>query len=107
NVTTRWCFTGHSRMPAVAMLNWRRPGSGRYRDGAHMHLFAMVASAVLIVGLRGTASADNCTRAKLAAVGKKEAGLLACHEKAAVRGDATLLGPCLAKIELQYVAAFA
>src|SRR5262249_45355696 len=75
--------------------------------GCPMHLFAMVTWAVLVLGLGGTARADKCTRAKLTDLARKEARLLACHEKAAAKGDATLLGPCLAKIETRYVAAFA
>src|SRR6185436_5608759 len=64
--------------------------------------------ALLLISLHaGTAHADKCTAKKLKAVAKKEAGLLNCRSKAVKKGDASLLAPCVAKVENKYAAAFA
>ncbi len=64
--------------------------------------------AIVLVALAVTpAHADRCTAAKLGAVGKGEAGLLACQSRAAARGDASGVAACVATVDGRYGVAFA
>src|SRR6058998_3037503 len=66
---------------------------------------AFILSVCLTV-VAGTASADQCTGAKLKAVGKKEAGLLKCQAKIALKGDPTLQADCDAKVIAKFTKGF-
>src|SRR5690242_17921627 len=55
----------------------------------------------------GDAAADKCTGSKLKAIAKKEASLLNCEAKVAVKGDPSLQAACDAKVVAKFQAAFA
>src|SRR5262245_45644047 len=67
------------------------------------------AALVIVIALAtsGTARADKCTGAKLKAVGKKEAGLLACESKVAAKNDTSGLAACRSKVIAKFSTAFA
>src|SRR3989442_10666515 len=59
-----------------------------------------------LTAIAGTATADQCTGAKLKAVGKKEAGLLKCQAKIALKGDPSLQAECDAKVIAKFTKGF-
>jgi hypothetical protein len=72
--------------------------------------FALVTLVVFAFVARPSATANTqskCLRAKLRAIGKKEAGLLSCFARVAAKGHANTLGACVQKGEHKYTAAFA
>jgi hypothetical protein len=67
----------------------------------------LVLAVVALVAIGAApAGADQCTRAKLKAIGKKESGLLACQAKVAARGDSSGLSACESKVMAQFSHAF-
>ena len=63
--------------------------------------------AVLVLLVVAPARADQCTGAKLKAIGNKEAGLLGCQAKVAATNDSSGLSACEMKVMRKFVAAFA
>ena len=67
----------------------------------------LVLAVVALVALGAApAGADQCTRAKLKAIGKKESGLLACQAKVAASGDSSGLSACESKVMAKFSHAF-
>ena len=61
-----------------------------------------------VVGWERPAKAQSeCVSAKLEALGRKEAGLLACLATEAARGRATTFGKCIQKVAIKFSHAFA
>jgi hypothetical protein len=65
----------------------------------------LVAVALVAFGA-APAGADQCTRAKLKAIGKKESGLLACQARVAASGDSSGLSACESKVRTKFGHAF-
>jgi hypothetical protein len=62
----------------------------------------------IVTGASGTSNPQSrCLSGKLAAIGKKEAGLLSCLAKMAAKGRATTFGACIQKAARKFAAAFA
>ncbi len=67
----------------------------------------LVLAVVALVALGAApAGADQCTHAKLKAIGKKESGLLACQAKVAASGDSSGLSACESKVMAKFSHAF-
>src|SRR5262245_56174572 len=67
----------------------------------------LVLAVVALVALGAApARADQCARAKLKAIGKKESGLLACQAKVAASGDSSGLSACESKVMAKFRNAF-
>ena len=82
-----------SKMPVRAL------GGFLYAGGRL--LLAVVA--LVAVGA-APAGADQCTSAKLKAIGKKESGLLACQAKVAASGDSSGLSACESRVMAKFSA---
>src|SRR5438128_2478998 len=54
----------------------------------------------------GPAAADQCTSAKIKAIAKEEARLLACQAKVAAKGEPSLAAACDAGASERFTAAF-
>src|SRR5262249_16182258 len=66
----------------------------------------VVGALILLAVVAPPAHADKCTGAKLKAVGKKEAGLLACQAKVAAKNDTSGLSTCETKVIGKFSAPF-
>ena len=67
----------------------------------------LVLAVVALVALGAAPTgADQCTRAKLKAIGKKESGLLACQARVAASGDSSGLSACESKVMAKFSHAF-
>src|ERR1041384_7667501 len=62
--------------------------------------------AVSLALTAGPADADKCTSKKLKAIGKKEAGLLKCQAKVALKGDPSIQAECDAKVVAKFTKVF-
>src|ERR1051325_1584647 len=62
--------------------------------------------AVSLALTAGPADADKCTSKKLKAIAKKEAGLLKCQAKVALKGDPSLAAACNTKVMTRFSTAF-
>ena len=74
---------------------------------AREKLFAAALAAFVLtaVGI-GTARADKCTASKIKAIGSKEAGLLSCSGKEAVKGVPAVEPACRTKVENKFNGAY-
>ena len=70
-------------------------------------LAALIAALILLAVVAPPAHADKCTGTKLKAIGKNEAGLLACQAKVAKTGDSSGLSACEMKVMDKFAVAFA
>jgi hypothetical protein len=66
----------------------------------------LLLAALVVLGLGAAdARADKCAGAKLKAIDKKEAGLLACQAKVAAKNDSSGLAACEGKASAKFVKA--
>src|SRR5690242_3109886 len=66
----------------------------------------VIASFALTVFGPGTAHASKCIAAKIKAIGKKEAGLLACSAKEALKGIPAVEPACTTKVRGKFTSAY-
>ncbi len=67
----------------------------------------LLGATLLMSAIAGAASSDDCTAAKLTAMGKLQSALLSCQAKVASRDDASKLTDCRSKAVAKFTASFA